>query len=142
MPRSLWTEADDGHEDVDISSVEYPYIVVDFNSLHDSKEVKIERMRLLEKLWQNFNVVVWREPKLFKFNQKRIEEEINNFYDMNMVKVIECSLDRLRKYLVFNRTILLTEDAKVGKVLGWLAVNRFDYNSIFHDFPYLARRKG
>jgi len=142
VPRSLWTEDNGSHEEVDISSVEYPSIVVDFNSLHDSKEVKVERIWLLEKLWQNFNVVVWREPKLFKLNRRKIEEDIRDFYDLNMVKILECSIDRLRKYLVFNRTIILTDDSNVGKVLGWLAVNRFDHNSIFHDFPYLARRKG
>lgn len=141
MPRSLWTEEDEGVEVEDFQSFELPIIVIDWNSLHDEKDAKVERLWFIENIWRDFNVVIWRKPKFFRKKYEVIDNVLAEHYDFTMAKSIECDKIRLQKYLMYNRTIILTADDELRQELRSLAAGIFDRNILIKEFPFLSRRQ-
>jgi len=140
MPRSLWTEEDEVVEVEDFQSFELPIIVIDWNALHDEKDAKVERLWFIENIWRDFNVVLWRKPKFFRKKYNEIDGILQNHYDFTMAKSLECDFQRLQRYLIYNRTIVLTSDDGLRQKLHGRSANIFDRNTLIKEFPFLSRR--
>lgn len=126
--------------------VELPYIVIDYNSLCESNgEPRLDQARFLESIWEFFNVVVWRQPRFFGKKYRVFDEIFSEFYDLNNVQILECSVKRIVQYVKFHRTILLS-DVDYGKklnlvgMLGFRLCHEFNAYGLKHNFERMARR--
>lgn len=118
---------------------ELPYLVIDFNSLYEKNQPVASKVHFLRAAFEDFNLYLWREPRMMKFMDRRWDDFIN-LYEIDYVQELQCDIQQLHSFLEIHRTIVITTDQKIVASIGWRAVANFDYSSVFHNFEYWARR--
>jgi len=124
---------------MELNFEELPWLYVDYLSLFDGKEVDTFKVYNLSKLLQDFNIVFWRESKILGYRRK--DKELTNFFDIELVNLIECKPSRVFKYIVFRKSIILTDREEIIKLFSERAVRIFEYGYIVREFPFLAKRE-
>lgn len=97
---------------MEIDDVVYlPYVVVDYLSLFNGKEVDTNKLNWVGRIFDSFNTVFWREPKLFNLSYRRKDKEISLFFDLDSVRLIEVPRAKILKWIDFHKSLVVTDRA-------------------------------
>lgn len=125
---------------------ELPSLVIDLKSLYGGNEVDIAKLDFIMDVWDDFNVYVWEDVDVGVLSAikniiytDRLREELVSLYEMDFVAFKRCSGDKLRRFLKFKRTVILSEREEVAREFGRFSVNCFDGREVRMCFEYWRR---
>lgn len=127
-------------ESIEYDEVVFPYLVIDFLSLFYRKEVQQDKVLFVEEVWNNFNIVFWREKKILGYRSK--DELLKEYYDLDSVRIMECSRDRIFKWVKFNNTLMISSRIEIRNKFSQWALESYNSKYILHNFDSIINKRG